>query len=514
MRLKDRAGSNRRTFLKSATAIGVAAAGSRGRAQTSLARQQGGGSESWDLIVIGGGTAGMPAAIFGSQAGRVLLIERGSVLGGTLDRASGQIAAAGTKIQKVKGIADTPDEHYADIVRINGGTCDLELARAFVHNAAPTVDWLYDSGFRPLDSHPVLGGAHENFTKERYCWGPENGVSLIKAMKPGIDAAVASGRLNVLLETSAIELMVGGSGSIVGVVAEDSAGRRTTHRGRAVLLASGGCGSNPAMFLSLHGVPMYARITHPNALGHGITMGLAVGGYVRGGEKYHNTWGTILQDRNYPSPPSVSPSMSPTARPMWEISVNEWGRRYVREDHPSVDHREKAILAQPGRRHFLVFDQTILDEAPPLFPRWDRAKLDAAFGAHPMFHKAPSVSTLAARLGINAANLDATVREYNDAVAAKTDTQFGRAHLPRKISRAPFYGVEVQAITVMSWAGLGVDASLRVLRPDESPISNLYAAGEVIGAGATLGSAFTNGMGITPALVFGRMLGTRLGKPV
>ena len=75
------------------------------------------------------------------------------------------------------------------------------------------------------------------------------------------------------------------------------------------------------------------------------------------------------------------------------------------------------------------------------------------------------------------------------------------------IARPPYYAVQMQGWTVISFAGLAVDERLRVIDPGRRPIPNLYAVGEVIGAGATSGRAYTNGMLVTPALTFGRLLG-------
>ena len=51
---------------------------------------------------------------------------------------------------------------------------------------------------------------------------------------------------------------------------------------------------------------------------------------------------------------------------------------------------------------------------------------------------------------------------------------------------------------------------LQVVRRDGTAIANLFAAGEILGAGATQGQAFCGGMMITPALTFGRLLGGRI----
>ena len=67
-------------------------------------------SLNYDVIVIGGGTAGIPCALFAAMGGaRVLLIEKSPALGGTLFWSTGQIAGAGTVFQRKLGIADTPD---------------------------------------------------------------------------------------------------------------------------------------------------------------------------------------------------------------------------------------------------------------------------------------------------------------------------------------------------------------------------------------------------------------------
>ena len=94
---------DRRSFIVSAASGAVVAgvAGGAGAATAAAGRR-------YDLIVVGGGNAGMPAAIFAAQRGaRVLIIEAASQLGGTLHLSSGEMSAGGTKLQKSKGIEDS-----------------------------------------------------------------------------------------------------------------------------------------------------------------------------------------------------------------------------------------------------------------------------------------------------------------------------------------------------------------------------------------------------------------------
>ena len=80
-------------------------------------------------------------------------------------------------------------------------------------------------------------------------------------------------------------------------------------------------------------------------------------------------------------------------------------------------------------------------------------------------------------------------------------------HMIRPIGTPPFYAVRAVGFTVVSPAGVDVDANLRVLREDGSAIPNLYAAGEVLGFSRLSGNAFVGGMSLMPALTFGRLLG-------
>ena len=80
-------------------------------------------ADPWDLIIVGGGTAGLPAAIFAARRGaRVLVIEASLQLGGTLFLSTGQMSAAGTRLQKQKGITDSPQLHFDDVMRISQNT--------------------------------------------------------------------------------------------------------------------------------------------------------------------------------------------------------------------------------------------------------------------------------------------------------------------------------------------------------------------------------------------------------
>lgn len=464
----------------------------------------------WDLIVLGAGTAGMPAAIFAAQAGaRVLVIEATSVIGGTLDRSTGQVAASGTVWQRAKGIVDTPDAHYLDHMRLNDGSSDPGITRRFVDEAPAMLNWLATQGFSVSDGDPVKGRGHDPFTVARYQNGPEHGRSILKAMTPAFEAAVASGLLTLKLETQAVELIENSKSEIVGVVTQTLDGERAEFFGRRVLLATGGCAANPVMFQTLHGTALTVA-ARPSSQGHGILLAQSVGGFVRGGDQYVPLYGTLLDSDLLPSGQSGFFRHDPSARPPWEIHVNANGERFVREDHPSHQHRQLALARQPGHALWVVGDRETLANSPSFISRWGQDTLVKAFAdAHPMFTRATTLKALAVRAGIDPLGLQRHVDRYNQSLRRGDDDEFGRLFRPREIVSAPFFAVRMTGWTVFSFAGVAVDDELRVLRRDGSIIPNLLAAGEVIGGGATSGKAYTNGAMVTPALAFGRYLGRR-----
>ena len=97
------------------------------------------------VVVVGAGTAGLAAAAeLATRGATVTLVEKSARIGGTLHVSAGQMSAAGTKLQRARGIADTPEAHFADAMRISKGTADAALVRRAVALAPDTLDWLMD----------------------------------------------------------------------------------------------------------------------------------------------------------------------------------------------------------------------------------------------------------------------------------------------------------------------------------------------------------------------------------
>jgi len=499
----------KRAFL-SATAAGLAGAtvASTASAQTD--------STTYDVVIVGGGNAGLPAAIFASRrGGKVLVIEAAGQVGGTLFLSSGQMSAAGTKLQKSKGIVDTPQKHYDDIMRISKGTANPALVKLATDGNGQTFDWLMDNGLKVGENHPELGTTHEPYSEKRYAWAtgnPRGGLAILEVLEKNLKPEVDKGNVKVLTSTEVTDLIVE-NGTVVGVVAqgEDKVAKR--FRGRNVLLTCGGYVSNKQLFEQFESVKKYNDSSYPYSQGIGVKLATSVGGYVQGGNLHAPLFGGILENSDYPSPMMSTFRPWPANRPPWEIWVNIDGQRFVAEDILSHDAVEEGILTQPGNRAWVVFDQTAFEKAPQILNknRYSAEDYAGMFGEHEFFYKADSLEDLAKKAGVNPKNFVETVAAYNKAQAGGTD-KFGRKHMPAPIAKGPFYAILTHSWTFLAFGGIAVDGDLRVIKQDGKPVPGLYAAGEVIGAGATMGKSHCGGMCVTPALTFGRLLGERMLK--
>ncbi len=467
-------------------------------------------SDNWDVIIVGAGSAGIPAAIFAGQRGaRVLLIEADNRIGGTLHWSTGQLSAAGTKLQKRLGIDDHPDWHYEDCQRVMKNTVDPVLGRLAIDNAADTLDWLMDNGFELAPETPVAQWGHEPYRVRRYQWGPNGALSVLEVMQPLLDKEIGRGTVTLSLQTKLTGLVVE-EGVVVGVDVEARDGTTATIHGQNVVLTTGGYAANPELWAELTPDYPLRSYCNPYSRGEGIVAARAIGAKVDRGDMFMCTFAGVMQDPDDPLSVRGGLTLNPRFRIPWEIYVNRSGERFVREDHPSVHHREHALLEQDGMETFIVFDEGIRQNAPHFDPEVEREHVAKLFGNHPSYFKADTLAELAAQCGIDAANLEASVAEYNKAVETGTDPAFGREALQRSIDTPPYLAIRAVGMTVVSPAGINADGGLQVFTADGSPIPNLYAAGEVLGFARLSGAGYLGGMSLTPALTFGRLLGQRI----
>lgn len=467
----------------------------------------------YDFIVVGAGTAGLPCAIFGARAGaRVLLVEKEAQIGGTLHVSGGHISAAGTKRQKERGIQDSAEAHFKDIQRISNKTAREDLVRLALSHTAWLVDWLQEEGFEFAPDSPRIVHGHEPYSTPRTHYGVDEGRSVLKILSRVVQPLIDSGAVTLALQAK-LKALLTDTGRVVGVQFAQGGEIKTARARRGVVLATGGFASAPELFKEIEGFPLVSA-ARDHSTGDGLVMAQGLGAHIAGRGTYLPTFGGLP----HPEDPHKAfwadrPRLIARERPPYEIYVDRFGKRWIAEDEASIDRKERALMKTDGLTFFTVFDDHGVEMSENIIAGWSKSDLRERAGKRDGVHVAKTLAELARLAGIDEEGLLVTVARYNGFVRDRIDPDFGRKFLPALIEKPPFYALRNHGISLITFSGIDVDASLRVRREDGSTIEGLYAAGEILGAGATCGNSFCGGMMMGPAMIFGKLIGERLAIP-
>ncbi|MEQ8734838.1 MAG: FAD-dependent oxidoreductase [Rhodospirillaceae bacterium] len=463
-------------------------------------------ADPWDIVIVGAGTTGIPAAIKASERGaKVLVVDVADKVGGTLHMSSGSMSAAGSKLQKSKGIDDSPQKHFDESIDINHGTGEYDKMRLWQDNSGETLDWLMSIGLEFPESNPVIGQGHEPYKTARLTTPVNAGRAYIAVLEPAFQNVIDNGNVELRLKTKMTDLIVDADGSVGGIVVQTENGDREEIRASTTLLACGGYANNDELWKEFHGRPKRVY-TYEHSKGDGIQQARKLGAQVQLADNLIMTFGGTI-DIDNPDDYWIHTATVPMMRAPWEIMVNNTGRRFFNEESTSQDFRERTIMNQPDWSCWVIYDQGIREQAPPLFMKWDAEKIERAFSTHPDFCRADTIEGLAKECGLPADNLKTTVEQFNKGRAVNSDA-WRRQHTPAPIEKAPFYAIRHYALSVVSFGGIACDNELRILDEKGRPIPNLYAGGEMLGMGIW-GNAYLGGSSVGGCLTMGRLLGEK-----
>jgi succinate dehydrogenase/fumarate reductase flavoprotein subunit len=475
-----------------------------------------------DLAVVGGGGAGLAAAVEAARRGlKVVVLEKTNKLGGTTALSVGSIMAAGTPAQQRAGVKDSPQAHAEDLDRIRqalGVDDDPELRRVLTENVADTIAFLQSLGLNFLGPLPQP---------------PHTAPRLHQVMPTSPAYIFQLGRhcrrlgVELRLATPATRLLTD-AGRVVGVEARagDRAVRVNARAG--VILASGDVGANPAMMHAhmknwVDGIEVY----NPNNTGDGHRLAGELGAKIVSRKDLGAEHAAHLRFvRPRPMLLQRLPAYAPLTRAMvagmkslpkrmirpllmkflittlgpdrgvcehGAILVNKYGERFADElSNPNL-----LVPQQPDGVAYLVFDERFARK----FSRWPHfistapgvafAFVDDYRFARPdLFHVGQSLAHLANRVGFSDQLLRVAIAAAN---AGRPDES--------KLVMPPFYALGPIKLWVMvAPIGLAVNPRFEVLDDAGHPIRGLYAAGNagqagftVTGHGHGLGWAFTSG---------------------
>lgn len=455
-----------------------------------------------DLVVIGGGLAGLSTANRAAQLGcDVIVLEAGR----DERYMCNSRVAMGFVNAAVSNIDDGPQNIRHALAQMAGSAAKPELLDAFATNAGPALQWLRREGVRT-----VVGSWRPGSSAMLY---PPSAIGAgLNWRGRGPDLALQRLERNLIHRRGQLmrgyrarELIMSG-GCCEGVVAEGTGGM-VQFSARSVVIADGGFQAN-AELLQEYVAPKPERLLMRNAKtarGDGMKMAEAVGAALIGlGEFYgHVQSKDALDNRRLWPYPTVDMPIS------GGIAVDSGGRRFADEGLGGIYVANMIAKRSDPLDTFAVFDHDI----------WKKRAIEFPLPANPLLvtagatiFVADTIAVLAAQAGIAAEPLAATVEAYNRALgggqaAALTPPRSASRLPPMSIARPPFYAVPLVAGVTYTYGGIAIDAAARVLNARNECISGLLAAGSCTGGHeGGPGANYTGGLG--KALTFGWIAGT------
>ncbi len=452
-------------------------------------------SPLYDILVVGGGQAGLTAAITAVETGaKVCVIEAAprSHRGGNT-RHTRNLRAMHEAPNDYLIDAYPEDEYWDDLMRVTKGVTDEHLARMTIRMSSECTGWLEDRGviFQPA----LKGTLHLGRTNAFFMGG---GKALLNALYRRAEELGV-----VVFYDSPVTEIVMTDDRFEEVRIDPEAGGGS-YRAKALIVSAGGFESNfdwlrdawgPAAdnFL-IRGTPYnmgkVLKLLHENGakqIGDPTQChAVAIDGRA---PKYD---GGIVSRVDCVSLGIV---VNVEAKRFYDEGEDFWPKRYAIWG--------RLVASQPDQLGYCIIDDKSMGKfMPTVFPAI----------------QADTIAELAGKIELDAATLEKTVSDFNAAVKpgsfdhmvlddCRTDgLEINKSHWARTIDVPPFRAYPLRPGITFTYLGVGVNDKAQMLMADDKPSANVFAAGEIM-AGNVLGQGYLGGIGMTIGNVFGRIAG-------
>ncbi len=501
----------RRNFLKTAggaaAAAGLATSGLAlipGKAEAACATLPKKWDETYDVVVIGSGFAGLAAAYEAKKAGAsVVILEKMRTPGGNSIINGGVISAAGSPMEEKEGIKDSPELLLKDMLAAGLNLNHVELARMVAYESTNTVLWTIDElGVKYKDSRLTQEGGHS--VPRMYTTYNSSGSAIVQQQL----AKLKELGLQPKTQSFLTQIYRDADGRVKGVQIRekyvfpnaDSGKIKNIKARKAVVMASGGFGNDVA-FRTIQDPRLTAQYDSTNQ--PGATAEVLREAFRIGCTPLQLSW---IQLGPWTSPDEKGMGIGPTFAGgctmygLWidprtgKRFVNELADRKIRAD--AIINAGNNCIAFTDARGYAIFKQFLGE--PLMLKMQERG----------VVKKYDTLEQMAAAYNCPVEPLKATIDKWNKAVLAGKDEEWSRylQKDQKPLGAGPYYVSRLSPKVHHTMGGLNINAKAQALDVmTDKPIAGLYAAGEVTGGvhGAVrLGSCAT-----LDCLVFGRIAG-------
>jgi tricarballylate dehydrogenase len=452
-------------------------------------------SEAFDVVVAGGGNAALCAAITAARKGaRVLVIEGAPEFyrgGNTRHTRNLRCAHDGSAPTMTGPYGE--DEVLDDLMRVTGGETDKALAALTIARSSELLGWMDGAGVR---FQPPLGGTLSlGKTNAFFLGGGRGALNALYRQAQALGVAV-------VYDTPVTAVTVENGFFMSATVRHE--GRERSVRGRALVAACGGFEANIEWLKQYWGAAADNFLIRGTPYNKGAVLKMLLEAGVAAVGDPTQCHAVAIDARAPKFDGGIATRLDSV---IFGIVVNRDAQRFYDEGEDTWPKRYaiwgRLVAQQPGQIAYSIVDEkSIRLFMPSIFPAVS----------------APTIAELAAKLTLDPAALDQTVRDFNAAVRPGTfdasvlddcRTQglaIPKSHWARALDTPPYYAYPLRPGITFTYLGLRVNEEARMLMQDGAPAGNMYAAGEIM-AGNVIGNGYLAGNGMTICAVFGRIAG-------
>lgn len=405
-------------------------------------------AESCDIVIVGGGPAGLAAAVSAKQTNadkNVILVEKLDILSGNGKFDMNFFDMINTEAQKAAGndewVGEAGLAKFLEEKSSNGESA--ERIQVWANEEYNLDAWLRAMG---VELNYNYGGTNHMAEDNQYSG---------EVIQAGLEKAAAELGVDVRTGTKGVDLVME-DGACKGVIVTNNAGETYTINAASTIITTGGFCSNKELLAEY--APGYEVFNTSNQMG---TTGDFVKIFEQNGFKMENM-GKMSFFSNI-----IVPYRDLTGGADMNLLANSEGA--LLPNKSGMD-RGTMIKEQPNGAAYYITDKTGYDS-------FYRIRKHVGLG---YYAEGATLEELAEKLSINAEGLKASVEQYNaDAAAGAENAQI--AAVPKRAldAEGPYYGVRVEAANHMTKGGVVCNENAQVLNADDTVVPGLYAAGEV-----------------------------------